>query len=272
MNFIVDKSKALKKWAPVLDTLRVEDEDKRTWMAEYAEMHQMNENISYSTLGNLNGMGAVAPPTPWGTPGAVWNGADSGVKQSVDGSGDIAQNLLPVSMKIAAQTIGLDLLAVKPSSSPRIELLFVDFKYDNNADGTDRDERPLVFKIDTNIAAQHTLLRADLAADMATASVTETIGGLTSRMFFSISGTTTVDTYYDATYKGRTFDATTSLIEPTVTEGRQGWLEFLGFSRIDGKPMFRTFKQIGAPVSGAYPTVAARNTFDVSSTDSVTTL
>jgi len=43
---------------------------------------------------------------------------------------DYARNLLPVSMKIAAQTIGLDLVAVKPISSPRMKDLFVDFKYD----------------------------------------------------------------------------------------------------------------------------------------------
>ena len=62
MNFIVDKAKALKKWAPVLDQLKVADEEKRTWMAEYAEMHslKLTENVGYSTLGNVNGMGAVA--------------------------------------------------------------------------------------------------------------------------------------------------------------------------------------------------------------------
>jgi hypothetical protein len=43
MNYFIDKPKAVKKWAPVLDSLKVTDEDKRTWMAEYAEMHQLNE-------------------------------------------------------------------------------------------------------------------------------------------------------------------------------------------------------------------------------------
>ena len=47
MNFIVDKAKALKKWAPVLEHLNVTDVDKKTWMAEYAEMHQLNENVAY---------------------------------------------------------------------------------------------------------------------------------------------------------------------------------------------------------------------------------
>ena len=38
-------------------------------------------------------------------------------------------NLLPISMRIAARTIGLDLVSVVPMSSPRIELIFVDFAY-----------------------------------------------------------------------------------------------------------------------------------------------
>jgi hypothetical protein len=113
MNFIVDSAKAMKKWAPILDALRVQDEEKRAWMSEYAEMHQMNENVGYATL-NQNGMGKVLAPVISTIPGATWQG------DGVIGSGDVAQNLLPVAMKIAAQTIGLDLVAVKPTASPRI--------------------------------------------------------------------------------------------------------------------------------------------------------
>lgn len=59
---IVDKDRATKKWAPILDTLGIQDQDKRDWMAEYAELHQLNEDIAYSTLYNMNGMGAVTQP------------------------------------------------------------------------------------------------------------------------------------------------------------------------------------------------------------------
>ena len=128
MNFIVDKQKAEKKWSPILEALHVEDPSKREWMSEYAELHQINENVSYATLGNVQGMGAVLSPQPSATPGYIW-GTDA-----TAGSGDIGQNLLPVSMKIAAQTIGLDLVAVKPAASPKVDLLFVDFRYDDNTD------------------------------------------------------------------------------------------------------------------------------------------
>jgi len=258
MNYIVDKAKALKKWNSVLEHLQVSDMEKRTWMAEYAEMHQMNENVAYSTLGNTYGMGAVTAPTVSSVPGVVNTyGSQVGGTQ---GSGDVAQNLLPVSMKIAAQTIGLDLVAVKPASSPRLELLFVDFKYDNNAEGHNvaeyADERPLVFKLgsaDTNFVTK-------LQYDMARLSVVETIGGISKRMFIALSGTS--------------FTTTADNVKApilTVPTSKIGMLEFLGFSKVDGKPMFRTFRQNNNAAAGGFIFDASRNTFP-SSTDSVLTI
>jgi len=223
MNFIVDKAKAMKKWAPILDTLNVDDASKREWMSEYAEIHQMNENVAYSTLYNLNGMGAVTSPTVGTTPGSVWQ-AGSGAA----GSGDVAQNLLPVSMKIAAQAIGLDLVAVKPTASPRIELLFVDFKYDNN--DQDDDDRPLVFKVGSTSTTDIATLKESLYAHMKALSIQERIGGLDARTFVKLgNGTATA--------------AELVAFTGSATEDKEGWLEFLGFSRIDGYPMFRSFRQ-----------------------------
>ena len=265
MNMIVDKAKALKKWAPVLDSLKVDATDKREWMSEYAEMHVVNENVSYSTLNNLNGMGAVQSPVVGTTPGSVFQ-AGSGAQ----GSGDIAQNLLPVSMKIAAQTIGLDLVAVKPASSPRIELLFVDFKYDNNDGyGDEKNERPLVFKIkngnDTNIEA----MKADILNVITAEGVKETIGGLSERVFFHLSGGTSMAAYFNQTTY--TVDANV-LDEPTVAGGREGWLEFLGFSRIDGYPMFRTYRQVPVPATGLVGVNDKRNTFDTDDSTPISTI
>ena len=214
MNFQVDRAKAEKKWSPILEALHVQDEVKREWMAEYAELHSMNENISYATLGNVQGMGAVFAPQPSATPGSLW-GADA-----TKGSGDVGQNLLPVSMKIAAQTIGLDLVAVKPAASPKVDLLFVDFRYDDNND--EDSDRPLVFKLNTSANAAVNLI---LAQHLTTKGVTEMVGGLDKRTFVSLSGVTAAST----------FDPATSTKEKA--------LEFLGFSRIDGLAMFRIFRQ-----------------------------
>lgn len=54
------------KWSPIMDALKVTDEDKRKFMAEYAEFHQNNDNYNEEFT-------------------------------------DIVQNLLPISMKILSQ-------------------------------------------------------------------------------------------------------------------------------------------------------------------------
>lgn len=225
MNFIVDKQKAEKKWSPILEALHVSDPEKREWMAEYAELHQINENVSYATLGNVQGMGAVVSPQPSATPGYVWS-SDGSV-----GSGDIGQNLLPVSMKIAAQTIGLDLIAVKPAASPKVDLLFVDFRYDDNND--EDEDRPLVFKLSLDTTGL-TALKNALYDQMTAQSITEMVGGLDKRTFVSISGLTA----------GTVTSAIIEAFDPATNGStKTGWMEFLGFSRIDGLPMFRIFRQ-----------------------------
>jgi len=245
MNFIVDKSKAMKKWSPILDTLKVEDTDKRAWMSEYAEIHQMNENVAYSTLYNLNGMGAVQSPQVGTTPGSVWQSGSGAA-----GSGDVAQNLLPVSMKIAAQAIGLDLIAVKPTASPRIELLFVDFKYDNNDE--DEGDRPLVFKVGSSTTTDITALKVALNEQLRVNSITERIGGLDTRTFVGVGSKTLTD-----------FAEMTGAAGDTKT----GWLEFLGFSRVDGFPMFRSFRQVYPVMDATFANSSwdpTKNTFEQS--------
>ena len=71
MNLLIDNQKAVAKWKPVLESLGVQDPYRMKWMAEYAEMHSLNENVAYSTLGNMNGMGAIHAAQPSTTPGLV---------------------------------------------------------------------------------------------------------------------------------------------------------------------------------------------------------
>ena len=251
-HFIVDKAKALKKWAPILEALKVKDDEKREWMAEYAEMHQLhiNENVAYATL-NGNGMGNILAPQVGTIPGSVWQAGAGTI-----GSGDVAQNLLPVSMKIAAQTIGLDLVAVKPTASPRIELLFVDFKYDNAfGDGIREDQeaeqRPLVFKLTTT--SQDAIIKADLQLQLSVLGIKERVGGLTRRtwVYLGVAGKTAAE-----------------IAAGPGTGSKTNWLEFLGFSRIDGLPIFRCYRQAGftvgplVPQDGSPAWALSKNTFD----------
>jgi hypothetical protein len=240
----IDKAKATKKWAPVLENMGVTG-DRVEWMSEYAEFHSINEN-AYVNASNVSGMGAVLNPvigstTPSGTTvGANWAG--------VAGSGDVGQNLLPVAMKIAAQTIGLDLVAVKPSPGPKIDLLYIDFQYDDTRLGAS-DERPQVFKLYTSNASVNTALNVALAS----ANITQTTGGLSGgRLFVTGINTST---------------ATASAFTQTEPVSKTNVVEFLGFSRVDGYPIFRAYRQANTAHTGvnqfttAWSFDATRNTF-----------
>lgn len=238
----IDKAKALKKWSPVLENMGVEGEDRLDWMSEYAEYHSINEN-AYLNAG-IAGMGAVLSPQPSTLAGAL-QGTNWSSNSGTSGSGDLGQNLLPVAMKIAAQTIGLDLVAVKPTPGPKIDLLYIDFQYD---DVDTAEARPQVFKVS---CTQLTTVIAGLTAAMASGTVTtQTVGGLQGpRIWQNIS------------------DGTTTKTAPTSTFANI--VEFLGFSRIDGYPMFRAYNQFNARsnysgAAGVAPYVfdSTKNTFN----------
>jgi hypothetical protein len=214
----IDKQKALKKWSPVLENMGITNEDRLEWMSEYAEYHSINEN-AYVNAG-IAGMGNIVAPNPSSVIGTTIGTNYSGANNAITGSGDLGQNLLPVAMKIAAQTIGLDLVAVKPSPGPKIDLLYIDFQYDDvNLD----EGRPQVFILNaTNIAS----IKTALSTSLANFNITETQGGLKGgRMYCDIS------------------DGSVTQTAPT---NKQNKVEFLGFSRIDGLPMFRAYRQSNA--------------------------
>ena len=99
-NIRIDKSKALKKWGPVLENMGVSGEERLDWMSEYAEFHSINENAYVNAA--IAGMGAVTSPQP-STYAGFTNvaGLSSNLGGYAAGSGDLGQNLLPVAMKIA---------------------------------------------------------------------------------------------------------------------------------------------------------------------------
>lgn len=227
----IDKQKAIKKWTPVLENMGVSG-DRVEWMAEYAEFHSINEN-AYVNATNVTGMGAVLNPVVGTLAGSPTLGG------AVAGSGDVGQNLLPVAMKIAAQTIGLDLVAVKPSPGPKIDLLYIDFRYDD-VDLT-ANERPQVFKITaaTDLAA----IQAQLTLAVAAVPAYQNQGGITGgSLWVSLNGIALTG---GTNVSGSAFLSST---QPTGT--KLGCAEFLGFSRIDGYPIFRAYRQ--ANTAGQY--------------------
>lgn len=234
----INIKKTMDKWAPILERMNIQDSTRREWMSEYAEYHQIHENVGYVNNGLLNGMGPVTTPGNPGTPGIP----------SAGGSGDLGQALLPVAMKVAGQTIGLDLVAVKPTPGPVIDLMYVDYKYDDvNID----EANPVVFKVNAANVAQ---LSLEIRALFAASGIRETQGGLTKRMFFNLTANTA-----PVRAVGNRTDVVTV---PTPTDTKEGVVEFLGFSRIDGLPMFSAYRQanqIGA--MGTWSFQKTKNTF-----------
>lgn len=248
----IDNQKAMKKWSPVLESMGV-DESRVEWMSEYAEFHSINEN-AYVNASNVAGLGGVYAAQPGAFAGQTLGGSyASNTPGGTIGSGDVGQNLLPVAMKIAAQTIGLDLVAVKPTPGPKIDLLYIDFQYDDTRMG-DQDERPQVFKLNAGTTASALTVAMQTGAG-APIALNQTQGGLSKgRFFFSINAA-------GATNLG----ATVSVTEPA---SKVGVVEFLGFSRIDGFPMFRTFRQVNTAhtavgsAAALWSFDATRNTFN----------
>jgi hypothetical protein len=165
----IDKQKAVKKWTPVLENMGVSAE-RVEWMSEMAEYHSINEN-AYVNASNVAGMGAVTAAQPSSLAGSLlgsnWSGNGNGGSL---GSGDVGQNLLPVAMKIAAQTIGLDLVAVKPTPGPKIDLLYIDFQYDDTTEG----ERPQVFIYNNDNATVIGDIKAAINLGLTTSNISVT--------------------------------------------------------------------------------------------------
>jgi len=226
----IDKKKAINKWSPVLENMGVAEE-RVEWMSEMAEFHSINEN-AYANA-NVAGMGGVLSPQPSNLPGQTLAGG-------TDGSGDVGQNLLPVAMKIAAQTIGLDLVAVKPSPGPKVDLVYIDFQYDDTREGA--DERPQVFKVSF---AELAVAQATIRAFMANNNISEVTGGLQGGRIFS-----NIDV-----------DGALTTAIPAVNADKTGIVEFLGFSRIDGLPIFQSYRQANAASTGTWTFDQTRNTF-----------
>jgi hypothetical protein len=242
-NIRIDKSKATKKWAPVLENMGVIGEDRLDWMSEYAEYHSINEN-AYVNASNVSGMGSVIAAQPNSLAGNTLASFAGQV-----GSGDVGQNLLPVAMKIAAQTIGLDLVAVKPTPGPKIDLLFIDFRYDDNHLGAS-DERPQVFKVNT-AGGTNSLLYTALTTNVAgPSSATLTTGGLQGGPYY-VSISNVGETSLGAT------------VSKTLPASLVGVAEFLGFSRIDGYPMFRAFRQANTAHTSTSQVVNSNWNFDI---------
>lgn len=129
------------KWSNIIaEELGVKDQNKLSWMSQYAQNHEVYEAVQqgdpaagiYSTPLNTLGMGNPMMPQGVGYAqgtGIGNTGADFHNPAYVKGSGDIPMSTLTMSLEVAAMTIGLELVPVIPMNGPWAMLSYMDFPY-----------------------------------------------------------------------------------------------------------------------------------------------
>jgi hypothetical protein len=129
------------KWSQIItEELHVKNAEKLNWMSQYAQNHSVYEALQsgdpaagiYATPLNTLGMGN--PQFPQGVgyaqgAGIGNTGADFHNPNYKVGSGDIPMSTLTMSLEVAAQTIGFELVPVIPSNGPWAMLSYMDFPY-----------------------------------------------------------------------------------------------------------------------------------------------
>ncbi len=128
-------------WAPTIKKITgVEDADKLAWMSKLAHnTAKLNEDAfvmpsnAYSQFGgtyqpynNLYNTIGVGDPVPAGKPALT--GADYADNKNL-GSGDKYPTLLPLALKVAAKTIGFELVNTTPIDGPTGVLPYMDYVY-----------------------------------------------------------------------------------------------------------------------------------------------
>jgi hypothetical protein len=132
------------KWSQIItEELHVKSAEKLNWMSQYAQNHSVYEALQagdpaagiYATPLNTLGMGNPLFPQGVGYnnggqgTGVGNTGSDFHAANYKVGSGDIPMSTLTMSLEVAAQTIGFELVPVIPSNGPWAMLSYMDFPY-----------------------------------------------------------------------------------------------------------------------------------------------
>ena len=248
-------------WAPTIKKITgIENADKLEWMSVLAhntaklneDAFQMNSNAysamggtyqPYNTLYNTVGLGDVKIGTK-----AAMTGADF-ADNTINGSGDKLPGLLPLALKVAAKTIGFELVNTFPLSGPSGVLPYMDYVYTGSKEPYGASPsynaataNPRV-NSQTNAAYEvyglpHAFKASIKGTEIETpAAIKRALKGATAIPAGAtlVSGAGTVD--MDASHVH--FGADGALV-----------VEFIGWSRIDGDPMFKVVS--GTQSLGAY--------------------
>ena len=184
MAFLTENSQ---KWSQIItEELGVKNAEKLNWMSQYAQNHSVYEALQtgdpsagiYATPLNTLGMGNPMMPTGVGYnaggqgTGIGNTGADFHNPNYKVGSGDIPMSTLTMSLEIAAQTIGFELVPVIPSNGPWAMLSYMDFPYAGgklgkinetvyDGKGAGDDNKPIYIKLRYNVVYAEGKTKAD---------------------------------------------------------------------------------------------------------------
>lgn len=135
----INEQKIFEEWSPMIaETTGIKEKDKLNWISKYAHYHALNESAGnlneaatglggvtapYSTLYNVPGVGNAQPASQAATSAGQWYSSDS------QGSGDKWPALLPMSLQVAARTVGFDIVNVVPMPGPTGVVSYLDYIY-----------------------------------------------------------------------------------------------------------------------------------------------
>ena len=208
---LINENEIYETWSPIIESKTgMTERTKVEWLSKYCHFHSLNESAgAYNSLGVLNGMGSVAPPTNYngGAAGGGYGGFYAGNSYNAGrpyvGSGDKFPSLLPLAIQVAAKTVGFDIVPVIPMAGPTGVLSYLDYVY---AGGS-------LSGSSTDSANNYTANTPDLIK--VPTAVASPAGGLTVGSFYMVYVT------------GAT----------PASDSLKG--QFVGYSRIDGFPIFK---------------------------------
>ena len=206
---LLNENEIYETWSPIIESKTgITDRSKVEWLTKYCHFHSLNESAgAYNSLGVLNGMGNITPPGNYtggaagnGPGGFYYNGTYNAGTPYV-GSGDKFPSLLPLAIQVAAKTIGFDVVPVIPMAGPTGVLSYLDYVYaGGKLSGSDTSASPYIAN----------------APDVIKVPISEA-----SPVFGAL---TVSSTYY---------------LSVTGTPAASATAVFVGYSRIDGFPIFR---------------------------------
>lgn len=237
-------------WSPMITkTTGVKDPAKLEWMSQLAHntAKALNEDLTaggayqhpvngtfggvyqpYSTLYNTLGVGNVVPA---GRPALT--GADYADNTTI-GSGDKYPALLPIALKVAAKTIGFELVNTTPLAGPSGVLPYMDYVYSGS-----KQPYGATPAHDASTANPH-YFQDQLTTD---AKQVYTQQGLPHAFKASVDGSTGKEAL-QMKLSLRAIDASLSMPylqagDKLQANGGELDAEFIGWSRIDADPMFK---------------------------------